>query len=365
MGELKNIIEINKWFKNTKTNPFIIAGPCSAENEKQMLETAKEIANTKVANIFRAGVWKPRTRPGNFEGLGEQGLKLLQKVKNNFNLLTITEVATPNHLNLCLKYDIDAVWIGARTTSNPFSIQEIANEIKKLNVNIPVFIKNPINPDINLWIGAIERIYEAGITKLGAIHRGFYPFENTHLRNIPKWEIPIELKSKYHNLPILSDPSHISGNRNYIKEISQKAINLKFDGLMIETHISPKDALSDAKQQITPKKLLEIYKQLIIPINIDTDRVLEQYRDKVDSIDTQLIELLSQRMEIIKLIGEYKKNNNISIFQLRRWEQILKTRKSIGEQLGLNDKFTKKILQIVHKESIEIQSEILKNRNQQ
>ncbi len=365
MSKLTNILELNNWFKQDKINPFIIAGPCSAESEQQILETAKEISKSKIANIFRAGVWKPRTRPGNFEGLGEQGLKLLQQVKSKFNLHTITEVATPNHLNLCLKYGIDAVWIGARTTSNPFSVQEIANEITKLKLDVPVFIKNPINPDINLWIGAIERIYESGITRLGAIHRGFYPFENTYLRNIPKWEIAIELKSRYHNLPILTDPSHISGDRRYIKDISQKALDLNFDGLMIETHINPDVALSDSKQQISPKKLLDIYKQLIIPVNTDSDRDLEQYRYKIDSIDSQLMELLSQRMDIVKLIGEYKKNNNISIFQLRRWEEILKTRNLIGKQLGLDDKFIKKILQIVHKESIEIQAEILKTRNQQ
>ncbi len=365
MGELKNIHDLNKWFNQDKVNPFLIAGPCSVETEEQVIKTAKKIADTKVVNIFRAGVWKPRTRPGSFEGLGEQGLKLLQKVKKQFNLHTITEVATPHHLNLCLKYDIDAVWIGARTTSNPFSVQEIADEIKRLKVDIPVFVKNPINPDINLWIGAIERIYESGITRLGAIHRGFYPFENTHLRNIPKWEIPIELKSKYHNLPILTDPSHISGDKRYIEEISQKALDLKFDGLMIETHINPDSALSDAKQQITPDKLFEIYKKLIVTTNINSDRVLEQYRDKVDSIDSQLVELLAQRMDVVKLIGEYKKNKNISIFQLRRWEQILKTRNTEGKELGLREDFIKKILQVVHKESIEIQAEILKNRNQQ
>ena len=365
MGELKNIEELNKWFNQDKINPFIIAGPCSVETEKQILDTAKEINNTGVANIFRAGVWKPRTRPGSFEGLGEQGLKLLQMVKQEFNLLTITEIATPHHLNLCLKYGIDAIWIGARTTSNPFSIQEIADEIKKLKTDIPVFVKNPINPDINLWIGAIERFYDAGTTRLGAIHRGFYPFESTYLRNIPKWEIPIELKSKYHNLPILTDPSHISGDRSYIAEISQKALDLKFDGLMIETHINPDKALSDAKQQITPNELFNIYKKLIVSVDIYSDRILEQYREEVDSIDNQMIELLAQRMEIIKLIGEYKKDKNISIFQLRRWEQILKTRNLLGKELGLNDSFIKKILQIVHKESIDIQADILKNRNQQ
>lgn len=363
MGELKNIIPLNSWFNHANQRPFVIAGPCSAENQKQMLETAYEIKKLNFVSVFRAGVWKPRTRPGSFEGLGKLGLELLQEVKNKTKLLITTEVATPEHLNLCLKHDVDIIWIGARTTSNPFSVQEIANEINKLNIDIPVLVKNPINPDLNLWIGAIERFYESGIRKIGAIHRGFYPFEKTNLRNIPKWEIPIELKQKYHNLPIITDPSHISGSREFIEEISQKALDLNFDGLMIETHNNPDVALSDANQQITPAKLFEIYKRLIVPVNIYSDRVLEQYREKIDSIDNQLIELLSQRMNIIKHIGKYKRDKNISIFQLRRWEQILKTRNLLGKELGLSEEFIKKILQIVHKESISLQSEILKNRN--
>ena len=240
---------------------LIIAGPCSAESKEQVLKTAKEIAKINKVHIFRSGIWKPRTRPGNFEGVGEEGLKWLQEVKKETKLLTTTEIAKPEHIDIALKYNIDILWIGARTVSNPFSIQEIAQHLK--NIDIPIFIKNPINPDLSLWQGAIERIAQYGNNKVAAIHRGFFPFEDTKYRNIPKWELAIKLKQKFHTLPIICDPSHISGNRNYISEISQKALDLDFNGLMIETHINPDKALSDAKQQITPTELATILKKLI------------------------------------------------------------------------------------------------------
>jgi len=354
------IDSLSSYIRNlSDSEPLIIAGPCSAESEEQILDTAKQISSKTSTHIFRAGIWKPRTRPGNFEGIGEKGLKWLEKVKEQTGMMVATEVAKPEHVNLALKYNIDILWIGARTVANPFSIQEIADSLK--NIDIPVFIKNPINPDLSLWIGAIERIRETGISKIVAIHRGFYPYEKTKFRNIPKWEIPIELKRKFHNLPIICDPSHISGNTNYIQEISQKALDLNFNGLMIETHNNPKIALSDSEQQLTPKKLEQLLKALIIrtsPIVVNKE-VLQQYREQIDSIDQQMLELLSKRMDVIDKIGKYKLNNNITIFQLRRWENILKTRTELGVKMGLNNTFIKEILQLMHKESIQIQNKIM------
>ncbi len=357
MGDLKDILPINKWFDELSSKPLIIAGPCSAESEKQVIETALEIASNNSANIFRSGVWKPRTRPGNFEGVGLKGLKWLQKVKEETGLLVTTEVATVEHIKMCLDHNIDILWVGARTTSNPFSVQELANACK--GIDIPIMIKNPINPDTELWIGAIERFHSAGIKKLAAIHRGFYPFEQTKLRNLPKWEIPIELKSRFNNLPIICDPSHISGSTEFISEISQKAIDLNFDGLMIETHNNPMLALSDAKQQITPKELDNLLTNLVIRHYLEENGKLEMYRHQIDSIDTQMLELLSQRMDIISEIGKYKKKENITIFQLRRWENIIKTRTKTGQSLNLNKDFIIELLQLVHKESISKQNKIL------
>ena len=357
-----NILPINQWHKNLgKTKHLIIAGPCSAETENQVLTTAIEINKIEKVNIFRAGIWKPRTRPNNFEGVGEKGLKWLKKVKQHTNLLTAIEVATPEHVEICLKNpeSVDVLWIGARSTANPFSIQELANSLK--GVDIPVFVKNPLNPDLGLWIGAIERFYKNGITKLGAIHRGFYPFEKIELRNIPKWEIPIELKSKFPKLPIINDPSHISGQTCYIESIAQKALAMNMDGLMIETHINPAEALSDAKQQLTPKHL-EI---LLNKLNFRKETFntngflnqLEQHRLQIDSIDAQMFELLAKRMEIVKEIGEYKNNHNISIFQLSRWKNIMQSRTEFGQKIGLNKVFIKQLLQLIHKESIFKQTE--------
>ncbi len=361
MSAFKDIIPLNEWFSEFVDLPLIIAGPCSAETERQVLETATEIAASNKVKVFRAGIWKPRTRPGSFEGIGKEGLKWLEKVKAETNLLTTVEVANPKHIELCLKHNVDILWIGARTTANPFSVQELANALK--GVDVPVMIKNPVNPDINSWIGAIERLYKTGLRKLAAIHRGFYPFEETYLRNIPKWELIIELLRKYPGLPVLSDPSHISGSPEYIQEISQKALDLNIKGLMIETHINPEQALSDSQQQVTPAELDIIlsnlnYRKQLTPNSAFAD-ILEQYREKIDSIDTQMLELLAQRMEVIDDIGKYKSEHNITILQLRRWERIIQTRSKLGERLGLNKDFILKILQLVHKESIQKQAQIM------
>jgi len=345
---------------------LIIAGPCSAENEQQVLSTAEELTKCKKVKIFRAGIWKPRTEPGNFEGVGEKGIDWLRKVKQKTELLTATETATPEHIEICLKNRdaVDIIWIGARTTSNPFSIQSIADALK--GCDIPVMIKNPLNPDLKLWAGAVERLLKSGIKNIAVIHRGFYPFQKTNLRNVPKWELAIEMKSRYPEIPIINDPSHIAGSTEYIREIAQKALNLNFDGLMIETHISPEMALSDAKQQITPQALISLLKGLKIRTsssgNAEFLSKLEQYREQIDSLDFQLLELLHKRMKIVEDIGEYKAKNNVSIFQLKRWLDITITRKEFGKQIDLDPKFTERLLQLVHRESIRLQSEIM-NKN--
>ncbi|NPA67255.1 MAG: bifunctional 3-deoxy-7-phosphoheptulonate synthase/chorismate mutase type II [Chlorobi bacterium] len=342
---------------------FIIAGPCSAETEYQTLETARQISACKKVKVFRAGIWKPRTSPGNFEGVGEIAFNWLRKIKKQTELLTATEAATPEHIEQCLKNRdaLDIIWIGARTTANPFSVQALADALK--GTDIPVLIKNPLNPDIKLWAGAVERFKKAGIKHTGVIHRGFSPFENTHLRNLPKWELAIEIKSIFPEIPIINDPSHIAGNRKYIKETAQKALNLNFDGLMIETHITPHTALSDAKQQITPETLKNYLKTLKFRKSTSEDsefrNLLEQYREQINSIDYQLLELLNKRMKITEKIGRYKLKNNVSIFQLKRWLDISETRQDFGKTIGLDEHFIKKILQLVHRESIRIQSKIM------
>jgi len=360
MSNLENILPLNSWFTDLKlTSQIIIAGPCSAETEQQVLDTAIQLKKFDKVKIFRAGIWKPRTRPGSFEGKGEEALKWLKKVKTQTKLKTCVEVASPEHIELAVKYEVDILWIGARTVANPFAIQALADTLK--DYNIPVMIKNPINPDIELWQGAIERINGAGINKIAAIHRGFYPFEKTNLRNIPKWEIPIELKTRFNNLPIIGDPSHISGTTEYIKDIAQKGLDLNFDGLMIETHINPKQALSDAKQQLTPSELNNLVSNLHFRTDSTVTNIaeIELLREQIDSVDNQMLELLAKRMDIIEKIGNYKKKNDIAVFQLRRWEKIISTRKDFGNSLGLNIEFIKKILQIIHKESIMRQNKLM------
>nr|WP_320118215.1 chorismate mutase [uncultured Marinifilum sp.] len=363
MSGLDNIKPIHNWFKKLDSHPIVISGPCSAESEEQLLATAHELKKVEQVKIFRAGVWKPRTRPNSFEGRGEDALQWLNRVKLETGLLTTVEVASPKHVEMCLRHNVDILWIGARTTSNPFSVQELASALQ--GMNIPVMVKNPINPDINLWIGALERIHKAGITKLAAIHRGFYPFEKTILRNIPKWEIPIELKSRFHNLPIICDPSHIAGARKYVKEMAQKAMDLNVDGLMIESHFNPGEALSDSEQQLTPANLDELLRGLVCRVyNIDHDEIdqLEKYRDQIDSIDTQLIQLLSQRMNIIEEIGEYKFENNMTILQLKQWEKVRERGVELGNSLGISEKFITQLLRMIHKEAILKQNEVMNRK---
>jgi chorismate mutase len=364
MTKLKNISKISSWFDGLNES-LIIAGPCSAESEQQVMQTAQEIAASGKVKVFRSGIWKPRTRPGNFEGVGEEGLQWLKRVKKETGLLTAIEVANSEHVDLAVKYDVDILWIGARTSSNPFSIQELADHLK--GYDKPVLVKNPINPDVSLWVGALERLQKAGVSKLAAVHRGFFPFEPTTLRNIPKWEVAIELKSMCHDLPIICDPSHISGNTEFIKEISQKALDLNMDGLMIETHYNPTVALSDMNQQVTPKELDILLDELVFrrttTKDADFTSILETMRSKIDSIDQQMLELLSQRMNAVEEIGKYKSKNEVTILQLRRWEKIMSTRLKLGKSLGLTEDFIKKLLQLVHKESIQRQTEVMNKMN--
>ncbi|MBU0764423.1 MAG: chorismate mutase [Bacteroidetes bacterium] len=360
MPDYKDIVPIEKWFTPRLEKPVMICGPCSAETEEQVMATAKAVSRTGKVRIFRSGIWKPRSRPGTFEGIGNAGMEWLKRVKEETGLLVTVEVARPEHVELAVRSGIDIVWIGARSTSNPFSVQELAEALQ--GSGLPVMVKNPINPDVGLWIGAIERILAAGITRIAAIHRGFYPFERTDLRNLPKWEIPIDLKSRCDQLSVICDPSHISGKRSFIGSIAQKALDLNMDGLMIETHIDPQHALSDKEQQLTPAQLERLLKKLVHrkpdsenPVFID---LLNRYREQIDSLDIQMLELLSRRMQIVENIGQYKKENNVTILQLRRWQEIILSRTKQGNALGLSEEFIKKILQLVHKESIARQEEV-------
>ncbi len=354
------ILPINKWLKDSK-KPLIIAGPCSAESEEQILETAKAIDAIGKVNIFRAGVWKPRTRPNSFEGKGNIALQWLKEVKKQTSLLTTVEVANAEHVEACLKNDVDILWIGARTTVNPFYVQEIADALK--GVDIPVMVKNPLHPDIHLWIGAFERLNKVGIQKLMAIHRGFFSYNKNIYRNIPQWEVPIELKRICPQLPIICDPSHISGKRDLLFDVAQTALNLDMDGLMIETHSNPDGALSDAEQQITPSALHELLDQLIIKskdsANIEFKNFLNELRNQVDEVDDEILQLLAKRMVLIEKIGEYKRENDITILQLDRWKEILKTRTELGNKLQLPKDFICEILVAIHKESIRKQAEVI------
>lgn len=365
MNNLAKLISPDKWLNNSAGRQLIISGPCAAESKEQIIHTAEALSQIPMVMVFRAGVWKPRTRPGSFEGVGIKGLEWLTEARKKTGLPVAVEVAIAEHIELVLKYNINMVWIGARTTSNPFAVQALADALK--GVDIPVLIKNPANPDIELWIGAIERIYNAGIRKLAAVHRGFYPFEKTDLRNIPQWEIPIELKTRFNNLPIINDPSHIAGKKTYIKDIAQKALDLNMDGLMIESHIDPKHALSDAQQQIKPGELKAILDSLIFRSNqsenIGFQSTMESLREKIDSTDRQIIDLLAERMKLVEEIGKYKHKNKVTIFQLRRWEEIIASRLDQASRKGLSERFIKNLLQLVHKESIRKQTEIMSNRN--
>lgn len=353
------------WTGNKK-RPFMISGPCSAETEEQMMETAISLSRIPQVSVFRAGIWKPRTRPGSFEGVGVKGLKWLRKVKEKTGLLTGTEVANEKHVYEALKYGVDLLWIGARTSVNPFAVQEIANALA--GVDVMVLVKNPVNPDIDLWTGAVERISKAGIKKLGAIHRGFSTYEKTIYRNQPNWQLPIELRRRIPDLPVICDPSHIAGSRKYLLEISQKAMDLNFDGLIIESHTDPDNAWSDAAQQITPMELNELISKLILR-NADTSDpklldILGELRQQIDIFDDHLIDLLEKRMKVAEYIGLFKKENNITILQTTRWNEIIKKSIVKGEAKGLSPEVIDTIFKAIHQESINHQMRVINNGDQ-
>lgn len=337
----------------------LIAGPCSAETRQQVLSIAQEISNISEVKWFRAGIWKPRTRPNQFEGVGTKGLHWLTDVKKTTSLKTITEVATPHHIEKCLEYGIDGIWIGARTTTNPFSVQELANSLK--GVNIPIFIKNPLNPDIKLWIGAIERIISSGNNNIFAIHRGFSFADNGIYRQTPYWKMPIELKRLMPDLPIICDPSHIAGKRSLIKDISQTALNIGLNGLMIEVHNNPKEALTDSLQQITSSTLKKLLKELTIPINnLENINHIYTLREEIDSLDYQIINILKQRMELSIEVAKIKKEQNIPILQIKRFEEMMQKRVENALNSNLNEDFIKDLFESIHEESIRIQNEKIK-----
>jgi chorismate mutase len=341
------------------TKPVIMAGPCSAETEEQMLNTAVPLAKMGI-KIFRAGIWKPRTRPNAFEGVGAVGLKWMQTVKRETGMLVATEVANVKHVYEALKSGVDIIWIGARTSANPFAVQDIADSLR--GVNIPVLVKNPVNPDVDLWIGAIERINNAGIRQMAAIHRGFSSYDKTIYRNVPQWQIPIELRRRIPQLPIITDPSHICGNREFLYDISQKAMDLNFDGLIIETHCNPDKALSDAKQQVTPDGLKRILDRLVMrdpEVREELMLTLAELRDQIDKLDDRIINLLEERMGVSEAIGAYKKENNITILQTKRWDDMLKTRLNLGMRKGLSEEFIIKLFRSIHQESINHQTSVM------
>ncbi len=342
-------------------NPLLISGPCSLESEKQTIETAKLLAKDHRVFIYRGGIWKPRTRPGSFEGVGSIGLKWLQKVKEETGLPVGTEVANAQHTEEALKAGLDVIWIGARSTASPFVVQEIADVVK--GTDSVVMIKNPVNPDVHLWRGAIERIYQSGIKNIVAIHRGFTPFRDTQYRNYPNWKIVIELRRLMPNLPIICDPSHIAGKREYLYDISQKAFDMGMEGLMLESHIDPSVALSDASQQLTPADLAKLLDRLVIrhesANNPDFETHLDVLRNRIDAIDSELLEILSSRVAIAKQIGFYKKENNVTALQINRWAQLMENRVKLGEKLNLNDNFVKTLFQLIHEDSVRMQTEIM------
>lgn len=358
---MENSKQMRTWLDDLGLNhPLVIAGPCSAETEDQVLKIAHELKDTDV-NYYRAGIWKPRTRPGNFEGVGALGLKWLQKVKEETGLKTATEVANRAHVELALEHDIDLLWIGARSTVSPFIVQEIADALQ--GTDKIVLVKNPVNPDLSLWLGAVERLSTANIKKLGVIHRGFSTYEKSKYRNIPEWQLAIELQTKFPDLPILNDPSHITGNRDMIFDISQTALDLNFDGLIIETHHDPENAWSDAAQQVTPKALIQIMKDLQIRKESNEEaeykNQLSNLRAQIDIIDGQLIDSLGKRMKISDGIGELKKQKNVAVLQSNRWNQILGAMILEGESKGLSEEFILRLFKAIHQESINHQEKII------
>ena len=359
---MKNSKSLRKWLDGMNlSHPLIIAGPCSAETETQVLDIAHQLKNSD-ATIYRAGIWKPRTRPGNFEGVGALALEWLKKVKKETGILTTTEVANSNHVELALKNDVDILWIGARTTVSLFIVQEIAESLR--GTKKIVLIKNPVNPDLSLWIGAIERFYSSNIKNIGAIHRGFSTYEKTKYRNNPEWQIAIDLQRKLPDLPLILDPSHIAGRRDLIFDLCQTALDLNYDGLMIESHNDPENAWSDSKQQITPDNLKDLTKKLIIRKVTNDDEVyldnLENLRTQINLHDDQLINILGNRMKVAEKIGLLKKKNNVAVLQSKRWNEILGKMILEGKERGLSEEFVLKIFKAIHQESINHQEKILK-----
>lgn len=338
------------------TKPMIIAGPCSAETEEQVINTAKELA-CKGTKIFRAGIWKPRTKPGGFEGIGIEGLRWMQQVKKETGMYTATEVATSKHVEAALEAGIDLLWVGARTSANPFAVQELADSLK--GIDIPVLVKNPVNPDLELWIGAMERLNQAGITRLGAIHRGFSSYDKKIYRNLPQWHIPIELRRRIPSLPILCDPSHIGGKRELVAPLCQQAMDLGFDGLIVESHCNPDKAWSDASQQVTPAVLDYILNLLVVRKEKQTTENLHELRGQIDECDNSLIEVLAKRMRVAREIGTYKKEHSMPILQTGRYNEILDKRGAQGALCGMDADFIKKVFEAIHEESVRQQMEII------
>ena len=360
---MKNNKNLRLWLDDFNlSHPLVIAGPCSAETEDQMLSIANQLKDTDVS-VFRAGIWKPRTRPGMFEGVGAIGLKWLKRVKDETGLLTSTEVANANHVNLALENDVDILWIGARSAVSPFIVQEIADSLR--GTDKIVLLKNPVNPDLSLWFGGVERLYSADIKKIGVIHRGFSTSSKSKFRNNPEWQIPIEFQNKFPDIPLICDPSHICGRRDLIHDVSQKSLDLNFDGLMIETHVDPDSAWSDAAQQITPTTLIQLMKELKIRRGNfqeeDYIKKLSQYRAKIDLIDNDLVDILGKRMNLSDKIGKLKKDKNVAVLQSKRWNEILGKMILEGKDNGLSEEFVLKIFKAIHQESINHQNKILKN----
>jgi len=340
--------------------PYLIAGPCSAESENQLLTIAKAVEDT--ADVFRAGVWKPRTKPNSFEGVGKEALSWLKTIQQETSLKVVTEVATAKHVELCLESGVDMLWIGARTTVNPFYVQEIAEALR--GVDIPVFVKNPIHPELGLWLGAFERLHKVGVKQLAAIHRGFYSYEKVAFRNDPKWEIPIKLREEIRDLPIICDPSHIAGKAALIEDIAQTAMDINLDGLMIETHHNPSVALSDAEQQVTPIELNHIMNSLVLRDTKLRDEEFKgqllNFRNQIDNFDTKIIELLNNRKQVVEHIANFKNENRLTIFQIERWFEILNTRKENANLLGVDEQMVEEIFALIHKYSILTQTKIMR-----
>lgn len=360
MANTLDIVPLSEWGFFTLPRPCTIAGPCSAETEEQVMETARQLSDVGI-HVFRAGIWKPRTRPGSFEGVGTPGLKWLQRVQRELGMKVCTEVATERHVFECLKHGVDMVWIGARTSANPFLMQEIADALS--DTDIPVLVKNPVSPDLSLWLGALERLNRAGVRKLGVIHRGFPSVDEKLYRNTPQWNLAIELRSRCPELPFFCDPSHMAGCKEYIPELSQRAMNLGLDGLMVESHCEPAKALSDAAQQLTPKELITMLESLSVRDSDSQDQAyrenIEQLRLRIDDLDAQIIKALAQRMDVSRRIGEYKKLNNIAILQLGRWDEVMaKIRKEAGPY-GLDPDFLAKVYSAIHESSVKEQNAIL------